>query len=253
MSSSRRRAWVAGALVLVSLPFTASPGSATSCGIGQGWDLFRTGTGTYYNPVADLLGDALSTPLTRVSFKGVPVGHHAFAGVGDLLTGPTDTIVRRAAPLPGPGSVGIELVALQLQAEGLAGLAAPSGADVPVYVTLQSQRGLGPLDPAPGPASGGLLTVAFTGCGTGTVHADFTVNFDVRVGALGGPIVVSRSLALHTDAAWGSAPPTQEIENCHPHTIETGVHCTLGPPVLIDQVNANLADGDFYLGEEIQP
>jgi hypothetical protein len=249
MTSSRRRAWIAGALMLASLPFTAAPGSATSCGIGQGWDLFRTGTGTYYNPVADLLGDELSTPLTRVSFKGVPVGHHVFAGVGDLGTGPTDTIVQRAAPLPGPGAVGIELVALQLQADGLPGLGL-SG-DAPVYVTLQSQRGLGLLDPPAGPASSGVLNVAFSGCGAGTVHADFTVSFDVRVGTIDGPIVVSRSLALHTDATWGSTPPPVETENCHPHTIRTGVHCTLGPSILLDSVNVNVAGGDFYLGHEI--
>jgi len=251
MTSSRRRASIAGALVLASLPFTASAGSAAPCGIGQGWDLFRTGTGTYYNPVADVLGDELSTPLTRVSFKGIPVGHHAFGAVGDLVTGPTDTIVQRAAPLPGPGTVGIELVALQLQADGLPELGLRG--DAPVYVTLQSQRGLGLLDPAPGPASSGALTVAFTACGAGTIHADFTVNFDVRVGALNGPIVVSRSLALHTDSEWGSTPPPEEIENCHPHTIRTGVHCTLGPPILLDRVNVNVDGGDFYLGHAIQP
>jgi hypothetical protein len=241
-----RRLWLAGAIALAAVSLQAPAGHA-ACGVGKGWDLFTTGSGTYYNPVADVLGGALATPLTNVSFRGVPLGSYDFPGVGVRSTGATDTIVQRngAVQFPG-GRVPIELVALQLQANGIAGIQG----DAPVYVTLQSQRGSGLLDPPSGAPSLGVLDIQVDpDCEGGTAQAQFTVHFDVRVLGVDGPIVLSRSLGLTTSARWTARPPTgAQRDVCHPHTIQTGVHCTLGPPVLIPEVNAGIAGGDFYLG-----
>jgi len=236
------------ALAAVSLP---APAAHAGCTVGAGWDLFRTGSGTFYNPVTDVLAGAVDTPLTNVSFRGIPLGEYDFPGVGVRQTGDTDTIVQRHGGAAAPGrEVPIELVALQLQANGIG----PLQGEAPVYVTLQSRRGNGLLDPPPGPRSMGVLDVRFDpDCLGGTVQAQFTVNFDVRVLGLDGPIVLSRSLGLTTTARWNASPPESEIENCHPHTIRTGVHCTLGPPVLIPEVNVNVPGGDFYLGGNITP
>ena len=243
MLSLRRSTWIAGAFSLAALSLTAPPSSA-ACSIGQGWDLFRTGSGTYYNPIADALGVNLG--LTNVSFKGVPVGQYDFSGVGIRPTGPVDTIVERSSFAQAPSDViPIELVALQLQADGLPDLGL--SADLPVYVTLQSARG--------GAPSLGSLQVQFdpVTCRGGIADAHFTVAFDVRILSVTGPVVLSSTLELETDTSrWTDSPPTEEIENCHPHTIQTGVHCTLGPPVLIPRVNVGVDGGDFYLGRSLE-
>ncbi len=247
MLSSRRRAWPASVLALAAVVLIAPAAPAQPCGVGAGWDLFQTGEGTFYNPLADALGEAFGVDASKISFRGVPLGQFQFEDFGIRPTGPTDTIVqRRTAVFPPGGPVPIELVALQLQANGVGGV----NGNAPLFVTLQSRRGSGPLDPPPGEQSTGVLNIQFRDCGSGIADASFTVFFDVRAGSVTGPVLLSRELPLRTDpSGWTSVP--QQHENCHPHTIRTGVHCTLGPATLIEGVNFLVPEGDFYLGSPL--
>ena len=154
----------------------------------KGSDYFQTGPGTTF---------------AGVSFIGVPINPGT--------TGNTDTIVRRLMDInfTGPGTsatntpIPIELVALQLVSVMPVNFGLGNGF---YYLTLQSARG--------GPPSGGQITaVTLDGAGTGgTFNSFFDVFFDIRLGALNGPIAFSDDLILSNNGAtWRSTPLPTEL------------------------------------------
>lgn len=189
-SPSQRKLWITiavGAGVLL-LPLHSVNATLT---VASGWDLLTT--------------DPTSTTFAGASFAGVPIGTYDFGGtIGVKSVGMTDTIVQRqgdatvssapdsAAPIP------IELVALQLRSVTPINLGA--GVDFH-YITLQSARG--------GPDSVGEMTVGFADSQGGLFTSFFDVFFDVRLGALDGPILASDHLQLAnaTGTPWSHDAP----------------------------------------------
>jgi hypothetical protein len=157
--------------------------------VAPGWDLLDTLPGTNF------LG---------IPFTGVDLGSFNFGGpIGVKGTGNTDTIVQRLAaantePGPGTDTIPIELVALQLVSVNPIDLGA--GPDFH-YVTLQSARG--------GPASTGSMDITFNNPNGGIFDSLINVFFDIRMGSLNGPIILSNNLPLTSDdVPWGRiAPP----------------------------------------------
>lgn len=159
---------------------TVAPASAAPETVAAGWDLFETNQDqTRFHPIQGL-------PL-MVNCRGIPMGSYDFPGVGIRPTGQIDTIVhRKADATPDNPIVDVELVALQMTCDVNAVITM-----VPtlMYVTLQSARGSNITDPAPGPASTGTLDIQFDGNGGGTASSRLDVYYDVRAGALDGPII----------------------------------------------------------------
>ncbi len=171
------------------------------------------------------------TNFGGVDFQGVPLGSFDFGGaIGVRATGTTDTIVQRVndvtAPAGGSGTTRLEMVALQL----VSALPVDFGLGLGFYyITLQSIRG--------GPSSTGDMTINFANPTPGppppdqpvggTFASTINVAFDVRFGALDGPIVpnLSDTLALSQQGAFWSHYPA-------PGTL------------LIDGVNSNLNGKD---------
>jgi hypothetical protein len=154
------------------------------------------------------------TPGTNfggVDFAGVPLGTYDFGGtIGVQNVGLTDTIVQRldlATAAPGASAtIPIELVALQLVSTTPVDFGL--GPDF-YYITLQSARG--------GPASPGEMTINFADPTPGpppppqpvggTFDSFFDVFFDIRKGALDGPIALSDDLVLtNTGSLWSHYP-----------------------------------------------
>jgi hypothetical protein len=185
-----RRSLILGILTVV---FTvAFPGlSHADPLVLRGFDLFVTdANGTKVN-----LGPAGVQP-----FKGVPLGSFDF-GNGPVNTFNTDTIVQRLGDAsPASPTISLQMVALQLMSVNQFDLG--GGTDFH-FVTLQSLRG--------GPLSLGLMTVTFGPEGTphGTFDSTLSVFFDIRVGALDGPIVFSGSKTISAfNVPWTHfAPP----------------------------------------------
>ena len=151
---------------------------------------------------SDYLHTLPGTVFGGVPFTGVPVG-----------PGNTDTIVERQsdANLPSVGNsdtIPIELVALQLVSTSPVDFGL--GVDF-YYVTLQSARG--------GPASTGRMTITSTSADDhlpntpeGDFSSFFDVFFDIRKGALNGPIALSDSLTLSNEGAlWDADPPLGHV------------------------------------------
>lgn len=175
------------ALGIIGRPVAATADTSVS----TGWDLLMT--------------DAGLTSFLGVPWQGVPLGSFDFGGViGQEGVGLTDTIVRRLEAAHAPvETIPIELVALQLQSVMPVDLGAGLGIH---YITLQSQRG--------GPASAGRMTIQFGAEGVPHGHFDsfFDVFFDVRLGALDGPIVASDSLPLvSVPTPWHHDPPPNSM------------------------------------------
>jgi hypothetical protein len=184
---SVRRATVAGLLVIgVTCAF---PRAAHASDIEfPGWDVFDPFAGT----LIDLPGLGL-TP-----FIGVPLGTFDF-GFGPVSTGNGDTIIRRAVPAPPNSTIPIEIIAMQLVS--VAPIDLGSGLDLH-YLTLSAvpstgemsfDAGAGPHVPPP---AHGFVTYDF-------------INwfYDVRKGALGGPVVSSDSKVLSTGPVpWSHFP-----------------------------------------------
>jgi MYXO-CTERM domain-containing protein len=172
----------AGAILVGAL----LPISANGQIVAAGYDLWST------KP-----GDAA---FGGYSFKGVPLGTFDFGGsVGVQPTGNTDTILQRtstiASTLGGSGQAGLLLVALQLESTTQINFGG-NGLDN-YFVTLQSARG--------GQSSTGTLNVNFNNPGSGgTFTSSFDVFFDIRKGALNGPVEYSSSLTL-TSGGSGTA------------------------------------------------
>jgi hypothetical protein len=207
------------ALALLALSMFALPKNANADDtILPGWDLLQTTPPTLLNP-SDLTPPG---PNILIPFVGVPLGTYDFGGsIGVEPVGLTDTIVQRLAPAvgPAPATIPIELVALQLMS--VAPIDLGSGTDFH-FVTLQSARG--------GPASSGSMTITFGPEAPpilphGTFDSFFDVYFDIRIGALNGPIVLSNNLTLQSSGTpWNHEPPPFAV--------------------VIDDVNRNLNNTD---------
>jgi hypothetical protein len=187
---------------LVGLIFTLalpSVSRAIPFTVDEGWDLFNTvsaqiNVGTIADPV-------------YIEFEGVNLGVVEFdpdgiLGNGDEIvadTGNTDTIVQRLEQAEAEGGqtdvIDIEIVALQLKS--VAPIDLGVGLDYH-YATLQT-----------GIASTGTAAITFDDESTllvneNTFDSDFTVHFDLRIGALDGTIVGDGSKHFTSnDAPWG--------------------------------------------------
>jgi hypothetical protein len=146
-------------------------------------------------------GSDYLTTLPGTTFGGAPFQGVAFG------PGNTDTIVRRqqdADVTNGSASIPVELVALQL----VSALPVDFGLGLDLYyITLQSVRG--------GPASAGRITILYNGVDDqlpdtpeGPFSSFFDVFFDVRKGALNGPIALSQDLLLTNQGAFWDATPS---------------------------------------------
>jgi hypothetical protein len=192
--------------------------------VHSGWDLLWTQPGTQF------LGDP---------YVGVPLLNYNFGGtIGSKYVGLTDTIVQRLpnATVPGPvppsqsTTIGVQMDALQLAS------AAPinfgGGPLGTYYITLQSVRG--------GPASLGSMTISFDSqvgepftTPHGTFSSSWDIFFDVRYGALNGPIVYSADLPLSSSGTpW--------------------VHYSTDPTLLIEGVN-HLLKNDGTINQDFFP
>lgn len=175
-------------MLVVALAAGVSPSeSRADLIVARGWDLFQTEPGTMFNGV----------PFTGVglgSFDfGAPVG---VQNLGDLV----DTIVQRKADATvGSPTIPIELVALQLVSTMPVDFGAGLGLH---FITLQSVRG--------GPASAGQMTInglATEGDPHGTFSSFFDVFFDLRIGALNGPIIFSGQDTINSsNVPWRHQP-----------------------------------------------
>lgn len=160
--------------------------------------------GGVVNAGYDLLQTEPGTAFAGVDFVGVPLGTFDFGG-GPVATGLTDTIMQRLAPAAGPSqSIPVEIVALQL----VSATPVDFGLGLGFYfITLQSARG--------GPASSGQRTIDFgpEGSPHGTFSSFFDVFFDIRLGALDGPIALSDSLIVTADGVpWSHEPPPGAVQ-----------------------------------------
>jgi hypothetical protein len=166
---------------------------ASTFDVAPGYDLFQT--------------DASQTTFPGLgNLTGVPEGSYNFGGaIGVQNTGLTDTIIQRTAALT-PGSPTSALVMQALQLETVAPVSFGGGPLGEYFVTLQSVHG--------GPASTGSITVGWDGTGlAGTFSSSIDVFFDIRFGALNGPIVFSSDLPLsQTGAAWNHLPPPGVVQ-----------------------------------------
>jgi hypothetical protein len=181
---------VRGALLVVLVIIgLAVPRTTHALAVNAGFDLSQT----------------TNAKFEGTTFTGVPLGSFNFGGsVGVQSTGNTDTIIQRLgdaivpnAPLPQTTGVDVELVALQLVTTVPVDLGI--GLDF-YYVTLQSVRG--------GPSSFGSYTITFNNADGGMYDSFFDVFFDIRKGALLGPIAISDQVQLNgTGMPWGRIPP----------------------------------------------
>ena len=145
------------------------------------------------------------------AFEGKQLGESDFArdpgepfsiqGTDIHETGTADTIVLRldeasVPSIPGSDTIDIELVALQLVSVEPIDLGA--GLD-DHFVTLQSIHG--------GPASLGMMEITFDDANGGTFDSFFDVFFDIRIGAVDGPIIISDELRLESsNVPWSRTP-----------------------------------------------
>lgn len=163
-----------------------------------GFDLFETVSGTQVN-----LGPLGAIPPNQ-PFQGVPLLKFDF-GMGEVDTFNTDTIVQRlGTATPESPTVPIRMEALQLMSMNQFNVGAGTGF---LFVTLQSDRVGGGTD------STGTLTITFgpevpEGESHGTFDSTLNVAFDIRFGALNGPIIFSDTLTLTADdIPWSHFPP----------------------------------------------
>lgn len=160
----------------VLLALAPTNGARAAVIVETGWDLFET---------------VQPTTFAGVPWEGVPLGTFDFGGaIGVQNTGTTDTIVQRLdvasvpiAPPPDTAApIDIELVALQLRSVAPINLGA--GLDFH-FITLDT------ISP-----STGQMTITFDDANGGTFDSFIDVDFDVRIGALNGPIIFQDLLQL---------------------------------------------------------
>ncbi len=184
---------LAGLLAAMSV---AVPGrSSATFIVSEGFDLFNTVTGP--DPINGGISEILGVPL-----EGVDLGSFDFGGtVGVQGVGDADTIVLRLqdAVVGGAGqtdTIDIELVALQLKTV----VPVDFGLGIDFYfVTLSAAPSLGTMD------------ITFMDMTGGTANSFLNVNFDLRKGALNGPIVPGLPpilpLVNNNNREWGRIPP----------------------------------------------
>ncbi len=153
--------------------------------VEPGFDLFETNPG--------------GTQFAGFPFEGVPIGTFDFGDGIPRDLGDADTIVQRLDPaiapaLGGNATVSVELVALQLRSAHPIDLGA--GLDFH-YATLSDHQ-----------PSGGFMDIFFETNQGGFYFSQMQVNFDIRLGALNGPIIFQDSPDLFLDGApWRRDPP----------------------------------------------
>jgi hypothetical protein len=183
--------WVAVSLCAVSTAL-ADPV------VEPGYDLFET--------------ESPGTTLLGIELESVSLGLYDFGG-GPQPVGNSDTIIEReqkaepgkdavpggsskftTPPEPDVGLIAIELVALQLRSVDPVDLGA--GLDF-YYITLQEST-----------PSLGEMAITFDDPDGGTFDSSFAVFYDLRIGALDGPIVSSSSFDMtSSDNPWDRTPP----------------------------------------------
>jgi len=196
-----------GIFLALGVSLTAPVASRADFIVAAGSDLLETRDGTVFN----------FPPFGTVGMEGVPLETHDFGGMaGEQPTGTTDTIIERLAAADSGGMAGtapaimIELVELQLKSVNP--LPLPMGMEH-IFVTLQSHRGLNPADPPPGPDSTGTMTITFADMSEGTFDSSLDVHFDVRTGALDGPIIAEGWKTFTSmGTAWDRSPAASAVE-----------------------------------------
>ena len=154
-------------------------------------------------PGSDLWVTAPGTQFLGFDFEGVPPG---------TKYGDADTIVRRLEPAVfeggGPAQIPIKMVELSLRS--VQPIDIGFGTDFH-YVTLQpDQPSLGTMDIT---FDNNHVTPPGPPLGTGTFNSTLNVAFDVRMGALDGPIVRSETLELSsTGTGWGHLPGENDVQ-----------------------------------------
>jgi hypothetical protein len=152
-------------------------------------------------PGFDLLQTVPGTQILGAPFVGVPLGTFDFGGaVGVQPVGSTDTIIKRLDPVDdtggSPATVNFELVAMHLQSAVPVDFGLGLGI---YYLTLQSERG--------GPTSVGQMAIHFSP-DPQTFDSFFDVFFDIRLGAINGPIALSDERTFETSGTpWSHLPP----------------------------------------------
>jgi len=149
--------------------------------VDAGYDLFTTvEAGTFFDGIGNL--------------QGVPLNTYNFGGsIGVQNVGNTDTIIQRLAAATVPGTVSVQMDALQLES------AVPAFGGNYAYITLD-----------PNYTSVGTLTIeSLPSAGSpGTFNDYFNVYFDVRYGSLSAPIEETDGVALTGAGFWSNdAPP----------------------------------------------
>jgi hypothetical protein len=129
-----------------------------------------------------------------INWQGVPLNTYNFGGsIGVQNVGNTDTIIQRLAAATVPGTVSVQMDALQLES------AVPAFGGNYAYITLD-----------PNYTSVGTLTIeSLPSAGSpGTFNDYFNVYFDVRYGSLSAPIEETDGVALTGAGFWSNdAPP----------------------------------------------
>ncbi len=166
-------------VVLAVLVFSISNSLAVAPKVLAGYDLLQTQSGT---------------TIDGLQLQGVPIGSYNFGGsLGVQNVGNTDTIIQRLADAVAPGlpgtapAINIQMTDFQLVTSIPVNLGAGLGF---YYLTLQSARG--------GPLSTGQMTIGFAASTNGTFSSTLDVFFDIRFGALNGPIVNSSDVVMGT-------------------------------------------------------
>ncbi len=152
--------------------------------------------------------------LGGVEFAGVPIGPY----------GNADTIIRRntdASFVTAPSTQGVSITMTNAQLVSLALVDLGLGSDF-YYLTLQSARG--------GPASTGTMQITLDGTLTGgTFTSSIDLYYDIRKGALDGPIALSDSFTLLGGSqAWTSTPNGLLVDGTYPD-LTVNHHTNLGP------------------------
>jgi hypothetical protein len=173
---------ITAALAMISAIIFSSASHASLI-VESGFDLFST-TGP--------------TNFAGVDFTGFGFNYFDF-GSGSEYVGNTDTIIERtedAEVLVGgqTDTISIEMAALSLVSTEIVNMGA--GLDY-YYVTLSESI-----------ASLGTMGIMFSDEDGGSFSSSIDVNFDLRIGAIDGAIVLSDELTLTLDSAsWGRVPP----------------------------------------------
>lgn len=154
---------------------------------------------------AEVYCDGTPQPTVSVGFGALPIldpptleelpnAHFVIEGLTNAVN-PGDT--------PYEDTVPIEIHSLRLQS--LEPVALSGGVEETLFITLQSERSA--ADPPAGPASGGTATLQFD---TREFTLSFSLHYDIRTGAVDGPIVHSATdlLTSPEPAPWSPADGT---------------------------------------------